>query len=321
MQKSRVVGIAVLAALALVLAACGGKAKQTSGEDPYGQPQATTGPEATPASALKLAQSQLGPILTDAQGRTLYGFASDNGGTSTCYDQCSQSWPPLVAQGNPTPGQGMDPSLLGLSPRSDGTQQVTYKNWPLYYFSGDQEPGQTKGQGLKGLWYVVGANGLVRQAAGQAQGYTAAKATWVKVAKSAKFGPILTDGKGRTLYALGPDKGGTPHCYLQCTTTWPPLVSQGEAKAGQGLDQTLLAVKARDDGKQQLMYSNWPLYYYAGDQAAGQTKGQGLRGIWWLIGPNGLIKTQAPQASTGSSGGGSSSGGYGSSSGGYGYGG
>jgi len=307
MQKSRVVGVALLAVLALLLAACGGKAKQPSGgEDPYGQTQPTTAPEAAPASALKLGQSQLGPILTDAQGRTLYGFASDKGGTSTCYEACAQSWPPLVAQGNPTPGEGMDPNLLSLSPRSDGTQQVTYKNWPLYYFSGDQGAGQTKGQGVKGVWFVVGTGGLVRQLAGQAQGQgsTAASATWVKVAQSAQFGQILTDGKGRTLYALGPDKGGIPHCYLQCTTTWPPLVAQGDAKAGPGLDQSLLAVKARDDGKQQLMYKNWPLYYYRGDQAAGQTKGQGLRGIWWLIGPGGLIKAQVSQASGSGSGGG-----------------
>jgi len=168
MQKSRVVGIAVLAVLALLLAACGGKAEQSSGEDPYGQPQATTAPAAAPASALKLAQSQLGPILTDAQGRTLYGFASDNGGTSSCYDQCAQSWPPLVAQGNPTPGEGMDASLLGLTPRSDGTQQVTYRTWPLYYFSGDQGPGQTKGQGLKGIWWLIGPNGLIKTQASQA---------------------------------------------------------------------------------------------------------------------------------------------------------
>ncbi len=303
MQKSRVVGVAVLAVLALLLAACGGKAKPPAGEDPYGQPQATTAPEVAPASALKLANSPLGPILTDAQGRTLYGFASDKGGTSTCYDQCATTWPPLLAQDSPAAREGMDPTLLGLSPRNDGTQQVTYKNWPLYYFSGDQAAGQTKGQGLKGVWYVLGANGLVRQPA-QAQGSTAA-ATWVKLAQSAQFGAILTDGKGRTLYALGPDKGGTPHCYLHCTTTWPPLLAKGDAKVGQGLDQSLLAVKARDDGKQQLMYKNWPLYYYRGDQAAGETNGQGLRGIWWLIGPNGLVKTQA------SSGGGS----------GYGYGG
>jgi predicted lipoprotein with Yx(FWY)xxD motif len=320
MHKSRVMGAAVVAVLALLLAACGGKAKQSSGEDAYGgQPQASTGPQAGPAS-LKLAQSPLGAILTDADGRTLYGFASDKNGTSTCYDKCAASWPPMVAQGNPAPGQGLEASRLGLTPRNDGTQQVTYNNWPLYYFAGDQAPGQTKGQGLKGVWYVVSANGLVRSAPGQAQGqgYSAAKATWVKLAQSPRFGAILTDGKGRTLYAFAPDKGGTSRCYLQCTTTWPPLASQGEPKAGQGLDQSLLTVKARNDGKQQLLYRNWPLYYFAGDQAPGQTKGQGLKGIWWLIGPSGLVKAQASQASGGSGGGAT---GTTTGSGGYGYGG
>ena len=313
MQKSRVALPAVLGVLALLLAACGGKAKQASSEDPYGQSQATTGQPAASAAALKLTQSQLGPILTDGNGRTLYGFLSDQGGTSTCYAQCAQSWPPLVTQGNPTPAQGVDAALLGLTPRNDGTQQVTYKKWPLYYFAGDQGQGQTKGQGLKGMWYVVGSSGLVKGPAAQAQGqgYPATgQATWVKLAQSAQYGPILTDAKGRTLYALGLDKGGIPHCYLQCAASWPPLVSTGDVKAGTGLNQSMFAVKARPDGKRQVIFNNWPLYYYAGDQAAGQTRGQAMRGIWWLIGPSGLVKAQAQAPATTSAGGG-----------GYGYGG
>ncbi len=99
---------------------------------------------------------KLGDILTDSQGMTLYTFKKDKPGESACYDQCAQKWPPLeVKQGTqPMAASGIS-GKLGQTERKDGSYQVTYNDMPLYYFQGDTKPGETKGQGLGGVWFVV----------------------------------------------------------------------------------------------------------------------------------------------------------------------
>jgi len=150
MRTMRLGGLAVLAALALLLAACGGKAKEPSGQPPASQAQSAT--------AVRVAGSQLGKVVTDDKGRTLYALKSDQGGKSTCYGTCARTWPPLVAKGSPAGGDGLTASLLGTAARNDGGMQVTYKRRPLYYYSGDQRPGDTNGQGIGNVWFAVGAD-------------------------------------------------------------------------------------------------------------------------------------------------------------------
>jgi len=105
-----------------------------------------------------VASSDLGDILVDGEGRTLYIFTPDNKGPSTCTDVCRQGWPALHAPA--TAGTGVTASLLGTAARpDDGTAQATYNGWPLYYFSGDTAPGQTHGQGVIDSWYVIDATG------------------------------------------------------------------------------------------------------------------------------------------------------------------
>ena len=94
----------------------------------------------------------------DAEGITLYRFEMDTDGSSTCYDDCESSWPPLVVD-DPTAGGEADQGLLGTTERDDGTVQVTYDDQPLYYFSGDSAPGDTKGQNLGKVWFVVAPDG------------------------------------------------------------------------------------------------------------------------------------------------------------------
>jgi predicted lipoprotein with Yx(FWY)xxD motif len=184
-RSARIAGLGVLAAL--VLAACsggsGGSAQQPAEQQqPPPQPAYTTTPPAQQpaqpgaAGGFKVARSQYGAILTDAQGRTLYGFANDAQGKSTCYQQCAQAWPPVVAQAPPQGGQGLNPALLTAVPRQDGSMQVMYGKWPLYYFSGDQQAGQTNGQGSKGIWWLVAPTGKLVKAA-NAGGATGGGAT------------------------------------------------------------------------------------------------------------------------------------------------
>jgi predicted lipoprotein with Yx(FWY)xxD motif len=120
-----------------------------------------------PKSEVKVENvSGLGPVLVDGQGITLYLFETDKQGSpSRCYDICAIQWPPLTLPKGvaaPVAGPGINAKLLGTAPRTDGTTQITYNGWPLYYWPPDKAPGKATGQALSnagGLWYVVDAAG------------------------------------------------------------------------------------------------------------------------------------------------------------------
>ena len=101
----------------------------------------------------------LGKILVDAEGFTVYLFTKDTGTTSVCTDKCLAAWPYAVANGTPTVGDGLDASKLTVSPQSDGTKQLTYNGHLLYRYTPDKAPGDTTGQGVGGVWFVVDASG------------------------------------------------------------------------------------------------------------------------------------------------------------------
>jgi predicted lipoprotein with Yx(FWY)xxD motif len=147
---------AVVGTLAFALAACSDGGETTGGDGPTETPQETEEPaEATVA----VEDSDLGEIVVDAEGTTLYVFLADEGSESTCYQDCEDSWPPLTVEGDPVAGEGIDASLLGTSERTDGSLQVTLDGHPLYYFSGDETSDDTNGQGVGDVWYVVSPSG------------------------------------------------------------------------------------------------------------------------------------------------------------------
>ncbi len=92
---------------------------------------------------------------------TLYMYTKDTKDTSNCYDKCAQAWPPLLQSAKPTVKDGVDASLLGTTTRKDGTVQVTYAGMPLYYYFKDKAAGDTVGQDVNSVWYVVGPDGSV----------------------------------------------------------------------------------------------------------------------------------------------------------------
>lgn len=132
-------------------AAPGGEAPEETGEateDMGEAPEETVeGPEVTAAD------TELGTILVDEEGMTLYLFTQDSPGQSVCEDDCLEVWPPL--EGEPFAGEGVDDSLLGSIERSDGSVQATYGDWPLYYFAEDTAAGDLNGQGVNDVWWVV----------------------------------------------------------------------------------------------------------------------------------------------------------------------
>ena len=106
---------------------------------------------------------QLGSFLVDGSGMTLYLFTKDSPGTSTCYDKCATAWPPLLTSGAATAGSGVDANMFGTTSRTDGSVQVTYNGWPLYYYEKDKQPGDTTGQGVGSVWYVITPSGNAMQ--------------------------------------------------------------------------------------------------------------------------------------------------------------
>jgi len=183
--------VAPAAALLVLLVACGGQAGQSYGSGSgstagssqatqsgqsngrggaygYGRGGGSTGSTgastgsagaAAAAGTISLAKTSLGQVLVGPDGRTLYFFDPDNQSASTCYDQCAAAWPPLEMNGKPSVGQGLDVSKLGQTQRKDGSMQVTYNKWPLYYFAKDSKPGDVNGEGVNGTWWVINASG------------------------------------------------------------------------------------------------------------------------------------------------------------------
>ncbi|MER6098091.1 hypothetical protein ABT154_19970 [Streptomyces sp. NPDC001728] len=104
----------------------------------------------------------LGTVLVDGKGRTLYLFEADKSTSSTCNGGCATAWPPLLTTGQPSAGGSAQSTLLGTTKRDDGKTQVTYHGHPVYGYAGDTKPGDANGQGLNQFgakWYVLGADG------------------------------------------------------------------------------------------------------------------------------------------------------------------
>jgi predicted lipoprotein with Yx(FWY)xxD motif len=101
---------------------------------------------------------------------------------------------------------------------------------------------------------------------------------------------FLTDSSGRALYLWTPDTKTKSTCSGACASAWPPLTVKGAPTAGSGATASDLGTISRSDGTKQVTYAGHPLYYFAGDNAAGQTNGEGSNGFgatWYLVAPTG----------------------------------
>ncbi len=143
-------------AASLLIAACGSSSSSnTTNSTASTQAASPTGSSSSGAVVVKSASSSLGTILVDSQGMTLYHLSGEQNGKFICTSStCLGVWHPLLASSGTPSGEV---SSLGTVKRPEGTVQVTYKGTPLYTFTGDQQPGEAKGQGIKdvGTWSVI----------------------------------------------------------------------------------------------------------------------------------------------------------------------
>lgn len=156
--------IGALAALILLLAACQPSASAT--ESAAASEAASLAPSEAAASVapseaaagvtLTIVETSAGTTLAGADGLTLYVRIDEEGGTILCVDDCLTNWPPLT--GTVDAGEA-DAAMLGTVTRPDGTEQVTYNGFPLYYFAGDAAEGDANGEGLGDIWFIANPSG------------------------------------------------------------------------------------------------------------------------------------------------------------------
>jgi len=264
--------IAIGLVLVMVVSACG---STTSTGSTSSTPTAT--PTTASTSTVQTAQATVNgkttTILTDTQGKTLYYFTPDTAAKVACTAACAQTWPPLLYTGSSTPTSSTSlPGTLSTLSDTNGTQ-VEYGGYLLYTYSGDTAAGQTKGEGLFGKWYVATsdlASFAVRLATATVKG---------------KAETILATPQGMTLYYFTPDSTTKTACTGGCPKVWPPLLFTGSGTplGDASLSGPLSALT--DANGNQVQYNGHLLYIYSGDTAAGQTKGEGLFGKWFVCTP------------------------------------
>jgi predicted lipoprotein with Yx(FWY)xxD motif len=216
---------------------------------------------------------ELGEILVDADGMTLYIFDNDEEGVSNCSGGCLENWPPLIIEGELEAGDDVT-ATLGTITRDDGTTQVTVNGYPAYYWQGDTAAGDTTGHGVGGNWWVFGADGEPLRPAK------------VGLSDHPELGQILVDGNGMTLYIFDNDEVGVSNCSGGCLENWPPMLTEYEPAALSDVTATLGTI-TRDDGAMQVTVNGWPAYFWQGDSAEGDATGQGVGDVWWVFGPDG----------------------------------
>jgi predicted lipoprotein with Yx(FWY)xxD motif/plastocyanin len=174
------IGAGLLASAALVVGACSAAATPASTAAPTAgsSPASTAAASPGAAATVKTATHSLGTYLTGPEGKALYLFTKDSKDASNCSGQCATNWPPLTVAGSAAPSgdTGVSGTLATIT-RADGALQVTYNGIPLYYFAKDVAPGDTNGQGVNDVWYLVGPNstaasGTISGGLGQSGGST-----------------------------------------------------------------------------------------------------------------------------------------------------
>jgi len=217
---------------------------------------------------------ELGDFLVGPTGFTLYLFTNDSMNTTACYERCAEVWPPLLVRNEEALASAGDlPGELGVIERTTGTLQVTYNGIPLYFWYLDYAVGETKGQGVGNVWWVIPPVTVYAEQVGE-------------------LGSVLVGPTGMTLYRFANDTAGSgaSTCTGDCETNWPPLTVEAGDPVAAGLFMPgEIDTIEREDGSLQVTYNGWPLYYYHEDMARGDANGEGVGDVWWTVVPETVV--------------------------------
>jgi predicted lipoprotein with Yx(FWY)xxD motif len=251
--------------------------------------------ETTPSNDVELGTTSLGNVLTGEGGKTLYFFASDVSGISSCTSTaCMGNWPVFYKEVTRL-GTGLTLTDFGTITRPDGAKQTTYKGWPLYYYKSDTKAGDVTGENVGNVWAVAKADYSIMLANAQLVGNNGK--SYTSDYKEGTGNTIyFTDGIGRTLYGFVNDKNKKNNytkADMSNNATWP-LFEEATLKS---IPSTLAAsdfvvIDVTGTSKKQLTYKGWPLYYFGPDNSVrGANKGVSVPtpGIWPIVNKNTVV--------------------------------
>lgn len=209
----------------------------------------------------------LGRYLSDAEGMTLYLFTNDTTeNESTCYDQCAEAWPPFTVE-EPVLPRSLEDDELTTIERTDGTTQVAYNGIPLYYWASDEQPGDTTGQGVGDVWFVVEPGMTFDDMASAATPAASPAASPAAAADSTDIEAAVGDffvESSRTSFTVGEtytftvtNEGEMPHEFVveQAGAMDEPIEVDGEAAEIESIepgDTATLTVTFSEPGNYQL---------------------------------------------------------------------
>jgi predicted lipoprotein with Yx(FWY)xxD motif len=257
--------MSVLVIMSVVLAACASAPVYTN--TPAVTQPANTQPTASFGTVTidETKDPTLGNILVDQNGMTLYLFTNDTPDTSNCDAACQALWPPLISQGTPKAGPGVDAALIGVATQADGQKIVTYDHQPLYYKATDKEAGDKTGEGVKNIWFAVSPSGqavmnpieatpsaapTTAPSSGSSNATPAPKQITeptIAVSNNYNLGQFLT-ADGKAVYAFSEDTANTSNCNAACQKAWMPVLTLGYPSLAAGVDTTMVGTAKLTDG-------------------------------------------------------------------------
>jgi len=222
--------------------------------------------------------NSLGSFIIDNEGMTLYYFANDVPGsdstvpTSNCPAGCAVAWP-LFYEDDFKVSSDLVKSDFTPFDRIDGEKQISYKGWPLYYFIDDLVAGDTNGENVNNIWFVMKPDYAVMLQFNEVEGVN-----------------YLVDTFGRSLYRFTVDTKGNDTtdpqsmCLDECLTNWP-VFRPATPIAPSFLDSEEFEFIDHPESGLQLAYKGQLLYYFINDQQSGDILGQGVGGVWFIVEP------------------------------------
>jgi predicted lipoprotein with Yx(FWY)xxD motif len=224
----------------------------------------------TPRTDIHLdSTTAVGKHLVDKDGRTLYYFSNDANGASNCTGGCLGVWPVFLADSlSGTFSSDLSATDFKTISTSTGARQTTYKGWPLYYYApgGIAEPaGQTNGEGVGGIWFVAKSNYSITVANFQLTGANGINylSTYAPGTGATNY---LCDEKGRALYFFTRDSAFKNKFTKTDFSNNPtfPMYETTNITVPSTFDKSLFVVTPFN-GRNQLTYKGWPLYYFGAD--------------------------------------------------------
>ncbi len=271
------IALALFASISLtLLTACGGG---SSTDTPVvitpPPPPAPTFPTQVAMPTVSVVNDS-GSLVLAESGLSLYTFDNDSLNTSTCdgtpddTTTCAGKWPPLLAADGATANNTMT-----IITRSNGEKQWALKGQPLYQWHDDKALGDIGGDNINNVWHLARPMPLMTTSLNNVNTYVGDQT----IASVTSAADVLTafrvDKTGFTLYTFDNDTINSSNCSGDCINIWPPLLADAGARAEAPLSLVDVA-----NGNKQWAYKGKPLYFFANDNAAGETNGNEINNIW-----------------------------------------